>query len=56
MPDETRYADVRCPKCGTLMRLVAIEPAWSVLGADEITYQCGACNQEQKRIRQADKP
>jgi len=56
MPVETNYtpSHVLCPKCGELMRLVAIEPALSVPGADEIVYQCGACNHEQKRIQQAD--
>jgi hypothetical protein len=55
MPDETRYA-MPCPTCGTPMPVVAIEPAWSVLGADEITYRCGACNYEEKLIQQAEKP
>jgi hypothetical protein len=31
-------------------------PAWSVLGANEITCWCGACNYEEKLIQQAEKP
>jgi hypothetical protein len=54
MPTDSRYhapSNLSCPKCGQLMRLVAIEPAPSVQGADQITYQCGACNHEEKHVR-----
>jgi hypothetical protein len=38
------------------MRLVTIEPSELEQGADEITYHCGACNNEEKHIRKADNP
>jgi hypothetical protein len=59
MPAEMRYhvpADMLCPKCRTLMRLVAIEPSPLVTGADEIKNYCGACKHEEKYIRKTDKP
>lgn len=57
MPIKTDYTPslLLCPKCGHLIRLVKIEPSVSVLGGDDITYQCGFCNHEERRIRTADK-
>jgi DNA-directed RNA polymerase subunit M/transcription elongation factor TFIIS len=56
MPVETDYtpSHMLCPKCGALMRLVAIESSESVLSADDITYQCGTCNHQEKRVRKID--
>jgi predicted RNA-binding Zn-ribbon protein involved in translation (DUF1610 family) len=57
VPIEPNYtpSHVACPKCGKLMRLIAIEPSRSVPGADEVTYQCGSCGHEEKRVRKTDK-
>ena len=57
MPIETNYtpSHMICMKCGRLMRLIVIKPSLSVPGANEITYQCGTCNHEEKRIRKIDK-
>jgi hypothetical protein len=56
MPNEKEFtpSHMLCVKCGKLMRLVAIEPSEAVLGADEITYRCGFCDHEEKRIRKPD--
>jgi ssDNA-binding Zn-finger/Zn-ribbon topoisomerase 1 len=56
MPTDTRYdaSDISCPKCGKVMRVVIIEPASLVQEADEVTCRCGACNHEEKQIRNAD--
>jgi hypothetical protein len=54
MPTDSRYhapSNLSCPKCGQLMRLVAIEPSASEQGADKITYKCDACNHEEKHVR-----
>ena len=59
MPTEERYhaaTHLPCPKCGKLMRLVAIEPSLSVEGSDEVTYHCGACNHKEMLVRKAYKP
>jgi hypothetical protein len=42
VPIEPNYtpSHMVCPKCGKLMRLIAIEPSPSVTGADEIIYRC----------------
>jgi hypothetical protein len=59
MPTDMPYhapTHLPCPKCGKLMRLVTIEPSELEQGADEITYHCGACNNEEKHIRKADNP
>lgn len=55
-PTETEYtpSHMLCPTCMGLMRLVVIEPSQSAPGDDEITYQCGNCNHEEKRIRKTD--
>jgi hypothetical protein len=56
VPIETNYtpSHMLCPKCGKLMRLVAIEPSPSAPSTDAITYQCAFCNHEENRIRRAD--
>jgi hypothetical protein len=48
--------EMPCPNCGSMMRLVAIEPTPSVQGTDEITYHCGSCNHQEKQIRKVEKP
>jgi hypothetical protein len=52
VPIETKYtpSHMICPKCGKLVRLVAIEPSPSVPGADVIIYQCGSCAHEERLI------
>jgi DNA-directed RNA polymerase subunit RPC12/RpoP len=43
---------LKCPDCGTPMRLVAIMPTPKTVPtqADEITYRCDKCKVELKRL------
>jgi hypothetical protein len=43
---------LKCPDCGTPMRLVAIMPSPTTVPsqADEITYRCDKCQVELKRL------